>query len=361
MKSILYIGWVGFNNLGDELMYDIFRRHVLQSGKDFKLTPINNETPYLRQISMTDYDYVVLGGGSLIGDHQHPFDPYLFECLAAAVQANRKVVIWGSGMDWLPRSVLSSLLANEADPLQLPDHVLAPVRQVFSQSYWCGVRGPLSQSLLASVGIPGVKICGDPAFLMSPPQMEQDTPSDRRAEPIIGVNWGTAYNRIYGSNEASVEEALVEALRDLQAQGYTLYFYTMWDQDREPAQRLYHKLATSGKAVFDPHIHHQDAFVNLISQFEYTINFKLHASYISLAARVPFIALGYRFKVYDFAHSVNMAPYVVATDAFDLKEQLLQKASLIPSLREVLVETMATAQQQYAERIVEPFKMELFN
>ncbi|GBF75948.1 hypothetical protein PA598K_04384 [Paenibacillus sp. 598K] len=361
MKSILYIGWVGFNNLGDELMFDIFKRYVSESKQDFKLTPVNNEAHELWYTSMTDYDYVVLGGGSLIGDPVHPFAPYLFECLAAAIQANRKVIIWGSGMDWLPRSVLSSLLANETEPLHLPDPVLAHVREVFTQSYWCGVRGPLTQSLLASIGIPGIRISGDPAFLMPPPQTEQDATSDRLVQPIIGVNWGTAHNRIYGSDEAHVEEALVEVLRDLQAQGYTLYFYTMWELDLEHAQRLHDKLADSGKTVFDPHIHHQDTFVNLLSQFEYTINFKLHASYISLAARVPFIALGYRFKVYDFAHSVDMAHYVVDMDALDLKEQLLQKASVIPSIRAALVETMTSAQQRYAERIAEPFRLKLFN
>lgn len=361
MKSILYIGWVGFNNLGDDLMFDIFKRYVSQLDEEYKLIPVNNENRFLQQISMTDYDYIVLGGGSLISSALHPFEPYLFDSLARAVQANKKVIVWGSGMDWLPGSTLSAMLEQREMQLDISDRVLSAVKQVFSHSHWCGVRGPLTQSLLASIGIPGVPISGDPAFLMSPPQVDPVSGSDQRSRPIIGVNWGTAYNQIYGADEAIVEAALAKALSQLQAEGYSLYFYTMWDQDREAAKRLYRELSHSGKAVFDPAIYHQDEFVKLISRFEFTINFKLHASYISLSARVPFIALGYRFKVFDFAQSVHMNDFIVPTDAPDLREQILQKASVISSSRGKLIETMSTAQAQYAERIAEPFRLQLFN
>ncbi|WP_020616165.1 polysaccharide pyruvyl transferase family protein [Paenibacillus daejeonensis] len=356
MKKILYIGWVGYRNLGDELMLDLFKQRLLASGGEYQLEVQNNEPGYMQDASIEPYDCVVLGGGSILSGLMQVIDPVVINFLKQTIHLNKKLVIWGSGIDWLPHSSIAALQRQEPVALDIPESLVTTLREVFAHSVWAGVRGPYTQAILTQLGVHNVQVSGDPGFLMT---RTRDT-GNETSERIIGVNWGTALNRIYGGDELRVEDQLAEALCRFASEGYAIYLYTMWNQDQTAINRLYHKISPNDKVIMDKKIYHQDDLISLIQSFDFTINLKLHANYLSVAAEVPFIALGYRFKVFDFAHSIGMEDYVISTNDPNLKDRMLETAGQISAVRPHLVSLISHERQRYAGLIHAPFTLQLF-
>lgn len=362
MKHVLYIGWIGYNNLGDELMYDCFKEQFSQLGNTYKLDLVNNEKRYLDNANLAAYDVIVLGGGSILSGANYPIEPYIIDTLYEAIQLNKKVIIWGSGIDWVPKTYLADdqkidfFKASESKALR------NKLQTVFQKSVWIGVRGPLTKQLLQQAGVQNeVMISGDPAFLL-PDNVDKDlfTPPFHPDDKVIGVNWGTSFHRIYGRNEFALEDQFAAALNQLIAKGYKIYFYTMWQADLEPTKRLAAKLNDTSAYKLDDVLHPANTLMALMKHFAFTINFKLHANYLSLAAQVPFIALGYRFKIFDFVRSVLLEEMAIATDEANLADQIISLEEKIMKKSSTIVEIMEKHKQSYRLKLKEPFENGLY-
>ncbi len=105
--------------------------------------------------------------------------------------------------------------------------------------------------------------------------------------------------------------------------------YTVWEADIPAMNKLYSKLSDQSKVTLDRTLYNHNELLSLMENFYFTINLKLHANYLSLAANVPFIALGYRFKVFDFVKSVGLEDYIISTDAQNIDENILNLESQI--------------------------------
>ncbi|MES7181314.1 polysaccharide pyruvyl transferase family protein, partial [Cutibacterium acnes] len=166
-------------------------------------------------------------------------------------------------------------------------------------------------------------ISGDPTFLLQPKDAKPMEPALSFApkDELIGMNWGTAMNQIYGGSEAAVENELASAAKYWIRQGYSIVLYAMWPKDAPAIKRLMGKIGSAEQVRFidtvDPY-----QIMHIIGQCRFTVNFKLHAAVLSAVMRIPFIALGYRFKVFDFAASIQSLPYVVSTDDPAVSERI---------------------------------------
>jgi polysaccharide pyruvyl transferase WcaK-like protein len=348
MKRILYVGWIGFNNIGDELMWLLFR-DLCRSYLPDKHYDVIPSIPGVDIRNPGPYDTVVLGGGSLL-------IPGYIDVAYQAVKKNKKVLIWGSGHD---RQDYPELDASGKATTNLAytgenEATNAKLAELVQSSVYCGVRGPLSYQFLEDSGVDmeHAIISGDPAFLLHPP-----SPGKRAQESrTIGVNWGTAYNRIFGGNEEKVEQHLVEALRQLISKGYRIQIFPVWGPDREACKRLYAKLGNKDKAELDLELYHHDDLLDKMKSYALTINFKLHASYLSAAAGVPFISLGYRFKSIDFGHSIKLPEFVLSTGDERLGESILDRVGKIEKESEVIRDTFCAEQQKYRLLLEKPFR-----
>ncbi|GIN74509.1 hypothetical protein J14TS2_49840 [Bacillus sp. J14TS2] len=352
MKHVLYIGWIGYHNLGDELMFDLFKQQFSKLGEDYKLDLVNNEKRYLDNAPLHVYDLIVLGGGSIISGPDQLIQPYIIETLYKAIQLNKKVMIWGSGIDWAPKSYIApdAPISWHASP-----ELKQKAQTVFKESVWTGVRGPFTQQILRHCGIDApVEISGDPAFLLEKKSTTEQT------NKLIGVNWGTSYQNIYGHDEITLENRLTSALNQLIAKGYKIYFYLVWHADLDVTKRLCQKLTNQQAIILDEKVYHQDELMNLMDRFAFTINFKLHANYLSLAAQVPFIALGYRFKIFDFAASIDLSDMVIATDDTQLSGKILSLEQQITTNKQSIINSMQQYQQMYQKKLTKPFEQGLY-
>jgi polysaccharide pyruvyl transferase WcaK-like protein len=327
VRKIFYIGWIGFGNIGDDLMWDAFRENANLIMTDSTSTIV----PSMPGVSLQDvaaYDVVVLGGGSLL-------IPGYVDVLYNALKQGKQVAVWGSGADWLTKGDMLGLMSGDANKLQYqatPEHK-AMLRKIFSHALFTGVRGPLTKTLLEQLGVEADKITisGDPGLLLQPDGLEppinaQMWPS---AEKIIGINWGTSYNHIYGKQEENVENQLAGAARQWIREGYKLYLYYVWGPDREALIRLAKKIGSPEAVRIAPKVYSHQALMRIMSCCAFTVNFKLHANIMSAVAEVPFIALGYRMKTFDFMQSINRGSYILSTDEAQLADKLLKKANLI--------------------------------
>ncbi|BFT74318.1 polysaccharide pyruvyl transferase family protein [Paenibacillus sp. P36] len=327
MRKVFYVGWIGFGNIGDDLMWDVFRESadLLMPEQTITVVP---SMPGVSLQDVADYDVVVLGGGSLL-------IPGYVDVLHHALKQGKQVAVWGSGVDWITKKDMLSLLSGDTGKIQYqatPEH-RKMLKNISQNAIFSGVRGPLTKKLLEYLDVDADRfiVSGDPGVLLrsddlEPPINTKMWPSN---EKVVGINWGTSYNRIYGGQEEHVENQLAEACKMWIQAGYKLYLYYVWNPDREALTRLADKIGSTEAVRIAPKVYSAQALMRIMKRCAFTVNFKLHANVMSAAAEVPFIALGYRMKTFDFVESIGLHSSVVSTDEERLAEKLEQTSSHI--------------------------------
>lgn len=354
VKKILYIGWIGFNNLGDELMYELFKEKVNEMNGEFEIDVANYVERYLIHADITEFDLIVLGGGSIFSGPSHTVEPYLIDFLYNAIQKDKKVMIWGTGIDSLSKQSIGKLDTEQHFQQSISNELISKIKYVFSNSDYVGVRGPLTYNFFKKHGITeNIHISGDSAFLM-----QLDEPKDK--QKTIGINWGTTYNSLYGNNEKQVEEQLVSSINALIKLNYKIYLFVVWEPDIAPTEELFQKINNPEMVTLDKNLYSYKQIIPILNTFTFTINFKMHASYLSLAAQTPFIALGYRFKVYDFVKSIDMEKFIIPTDSTSIKKDILNLATDIVDSSFTIKHKMKQAKLHYTKKLMKPFEENLF-
>lgn len=324
-KKVLYLGWIGYRNLGDDLLWNIFhslaKKHI--ASRSMTVVP---SLPSVNIQQLEPYDTVVLGGGSLIS-------PAYIQLLHKAMKMKKKVVIWGSGIDRIPETTLQAIQQGESLPTihRFTGEAIGQLREVLLKADFVGVRGPYTKKILETLtGVEAISIIGDPGLLLTHYSRE-DKPEKR-----IGINWGTTRNNLYGSNEKSLEKELVDAAKQLIANGYHLFIYAVWDEDFPACKRLYNQIDDPAHVTFEKKLYTEAELMKELSTCALTINFKLHPNLLSLSAGVPAIALGYRFKVFDLFSSLGLENFVLSTSEkqasgkiVDLADTAIQAAKSI--------------------------------
>jgi len=342
MKKLLYIGWIGFNNLGDELLWNIFKE---MCGKylDDRQVEITPSLPGIDLKNLEKYDTVILGGGSLLL-------PGYLQILQNALHEGKSIIIWGSGLDWIEKHNLDLLVEDQLGSLEqnFKQKDIEVLDEVIDKALFVGVRGPLTKKaieiMLGSEKAKKVNIIGDPGLLL---QESNSKALPARKEKIIGINWGTTLNRLYGGNEQVVEEQLIEAAKKLISLGYKILIYAVWTEDIKHCKRLYEKLNDKENVMLDINLYSEDELIEKLSACMCTINFKLHANFLSLSANVPAIALGYRFKVFDCGSLLDMQHLVVSTDSKQMTQELIDRVEIIEKSRESILQQYHKIKTEY--------------
>ena len=339
MKKVLYIGWIGFNNLGDELLWNIFRDTSAKyiNNEDITIVP---SLPGIDLKNLEEFDTIVLGGGSLLL-------PGYLQILQNALNKGKSVAIWGSGLDWIEKHNLDLLINHQLSSLEnnFKQKDVEVLEDVINRALFVGVRGPYTKKaieiMIGKDKSNKVKIIGDPALLLDDTKLNK--PQER--EKVIGINWGTTFNRLYGANEQLVEEQLVEAAKHLLNKGYKLMIYTVWTDDIPHCERLYTKINNPDNVLLDKTLYTEQQLIEKLSGCVATINFKLHANLLSLTANVPAIALGYRFKVFDTLALLGLEKFVVSTDSKQLTNEILDRVEIIEKTNMNIMQQYHSIQQ----------------
>jgi len=112
--------------------------------------------------------------------------------------------------------------------------------------------------------------------------------------------------------------------------------------------------------LFDNVLRDRHGVMNMLQHCTFTINLKLHANYLSLGAGVPFVALGYRFKVFDFFKSLELDDFIIATDEEDISSKLINMGGRLTREGSAFLSSIQTKKEQYSEKLTEPFQHGLY-
>jgi polysaccharide pyruvyl transferase WcaK-like protein len=179
--------------------------------------------------------------------------------------------------------------------------------EVMRNSNFIGVRGPLSKERLEEWGVPADRVewIGDPALYFAQPT------SARPFGFNLAVNLGITYNRLYGFDEARLEETVISALQDLVRAGWNITLVCAWGADDPVAERIAARVPV--RSIEHWHENYQRA-LDSVAQFDVLLCEKLHVGVVAACRGVPFVALNYRSKVRDFCRSIGWEDFCVGLE-----------------------------------------------
>lgn len=338
-KNVLYLGWLGENNIGDDVLFELFElmyKKYNQNPEPVNIVPYSTKSNF--KINIVEYDLIVLGGGSLL--HL----PYWLDLCSQAIKQNIPVVSWGTGIDgYYKREHLESIA--------LSSNLINKYKTVYEKFNYISVRGPFTKNALLNSGVKiDVDEIGDPALIYASEIFEEQINRPKVQNKTILINWGTSYNNIFGKNEEQVENELVKVAKKLLADGYNITIYPIWTEDIDPVKRLGRKIDNSSCEIITE-VYNAKRMQTLIQTSYLTINLKLHANILSASANVPFISLAYRGKCLDFAQSVNCSEYAIPTDEVNSKK-ILKLVKDIGKNYNSIIRRFEQAKEKYYTKVI---------
>lgn len=272
--QIRYVGWVGKENFGDEIMLNA-TAGLMDWGD---VTTAGDPT-----------DLLLLGGGTLI---------------------NRKVYLnWLQTKDSprVERAVFGTGIAN-------PSFwgVTEPIAEwvaFLSTCAYVGVRGPVSAEILADWGMKApFEIVGDPALLVERPDDAEPTRPD-----LITISPARANGELWGESDETVFTALADLTSRLVANGKEVRFLSCFPGDDRPIFEIMRAAGHPGLPYLAAYADEAGA-VKLLAESSLVVSERLHGAVLAAATGTAFVSLEYRPKLRDFARSVDMEDYVLATN-----------------------------------------------
>jgi hypothetical protein len=385
-RAGVYIGWVGFLNLGDEVMYELCcerfpsihwalyetvayslqpRQFIRRSRRDihhiFRL--VSDELTHKRRLRsvvtnaihtlarLTEQEVGMCGGGTFINRNADALNAYN----SVRKRTGHPVPTFGNGV--AHPEFWSSKEAGWVD--RRKEWVAA-----MAELPLAGVRGPISKALLEDAGARNVVVCGDPAVAFHASYAGK-TPSERVCGSLrVGINAGDCVERLWGHAEG-VQSALAALAVWLAKSGHQVEIIPVWPKDVEACVDVARRAALD-QSVVSPVCWSREAFMSRVQQLDVMVCLKLHAGILAAAANVPFVSLEYQPKCRDFAVSIGWDDLVIRTD--DLQPQILidRVSNLIEQLdgqRKYLCKQMCVLMDNFEQycRNIEPLLFQLAN
>lgn len=343
IKNILYLGWLGQGNVGDDVLFELFKilfyknSNLHQKNIAVNIDTFHQDRRY--QMSLSSYDLIVLGAGSLM--HL----PYWINICKEAMSLDIPVVSWGSGID--------GEYKNDQDLTEKVEN-MKQYHSFYENIDYLSVRGPLTKKILKRIGVKNnIHEVGDPALHYAAETYGDIMNSSNNKKQIL-INWGTSYNNIFGRNEEKVENELVKVIHHLLAQGYNVKIYPIWTGDILAVQKLTAKVADK-RCEAQTVVYDAKGTQKVIQNSFLTINMKLHANILSASANKPFISLAYRGKCFDFSHTVQCLDYTVATDQLTASN-IIQLVAIINNNYDDIIDNFIRAKKMYYPRLLYSIK-----
>lgn len=340
---ILYLGWIGQKNVGDDLMFYNF----VKLSKE-----IYGESCFIQGILPSEkhdyfnyYDLICLGGDSIL------LEGYI-NVLHRALLKGKKVIIWGSGYDdLLDDSFIHRIETTNVPAYIYSDEIEEKLNNIANNAEFFGVRGPLTYKILqkSNINMDKIIISGDSGFLLEPSSADS-IPSNLKfslKDKYIGVNFGTSFNNIYGKNESKILNDMIVVCKALINQGYKLYLYSMWHKDLDSLTKLYKCINMKEKVKLDLNIRDAKVTAAILKNCLFTINLKLHANIISAVSNTPFICLGYILKSHDLMQSINCSDLIITTDNKNLISNIMSKVTYITNNQSQIKQTLTSSITKY--------------
>lgn len=310
--TAFYIGWIGHDNLGDEILFDAHR----QLFPDWHWQHFHPKHPLTEKP-----DIVFLGGGTLIGRANLAID-YLQNFIDSGIP----VVCIGTGVAnpefWSTRN------------REFVD-ILPRWAKLLHGFKYVGVRGPLSQAILTQYGFSGSQVVGDTAVALA-----QDTYKPPSQDKTIGLNIGHASGNMWLDDEENWLAIITQTVQQLLNNGWKIKLLPVWPKDLAINQKLSSNVNSPNCQLIEAYQdYHQ--YLREIESCQIFIGEKLHATIIATMNRIPSIMLEYRPKCRDYMMSIGMEEYNLRVDK-TTPETIIQAVENLSNNQERVVSKLNT-------------------
>ncbi|MEA5577330.1 sulfotransferase [Anabaena sp. UHCC 0451] len=305
-----YIGFVGYQNLGDEALYLGFKKLFTNQNillyysraepdyrQQYKSAPI--ELILYRNLIKRDnfYDFVFLGGGTLI--HWQSYLDWFQE----ALHQGKPGIVLGTG-------VADPAFWQEKRPEVNYTQLMADWVSVLKDASYVAVRGFQSARILEAHGLTKPQVIGDPALSLCIPRQLNFS-----RQRIIGINLGS-HGFIKGEQN-HINEVIACVVHHLLLLGWQVEFLPLHKSDFQLGQTLIHQYHL-------PHVSIWQEFTNIektlarIQSYDLVLGQRLHSAVLACGCGVPTILLEYQPKCRDFMESIEQQKFCLPTDALEL-------------------------------------------
>ncbi len=295
-KTLLYVGWTGQRNLGDDAIADavITRLGVVEDGHaPYEMVDLAKRAAG-GALAGSARRALLLGGGTAIGRRNWR---WVLAANGALLARAKPWFMIGAGVEDPAFQGRNSFSGNGE---------LARWRGICGNFEAVTVRGPRSVELLENVGIP-TRMVGDPALLHEPAE---------RVEPenkLLGINLGFG-DDLWGHDHGRVVDALADLVKSLAGEGWRIRALVVNPRD-EPAIRQC--LGRSGVGEDRAEVvttETTQSFFAAVASCTLLVAERLHALVLAAAAGVPVVGLEYQPKCADFLASVGAVERAIRTD-----------------------------------------------
>lgn len=349
MNHILICGAAGYTNLGDDaILWGMLTElraalgsHAVKVAGGPELAPLvsgfdasaisYDDRPELAR-AIEDADLVILGGGGMLYDVDYspslvrfltepPDRQWLYELAkitAAARAAGRPVMVYGMG--------IGPLITGAARQV---------ARFISDEAKGITVRDASSADVLAMCGVPRSRV-----FVAADPAISADPGDPERAQafleqvglvsaprPLIALNlrpW-FRFGGVNGGPDGGMERLisrsgeLVRVLSDrLGASVALMPLQRLHDDDRHVLEQVLAAAGgPSGAVVLDPPASPPEV-VALLARCDLMIGMRLHSLVLAVDAGIPFVALPYVQKVWDFVTAMGVESHAYAAEEFEV-------------------------------------------
>jgi polysaccharide pyruvyl transferase CsaB len=343
-KKIFLLGAYGQDNLGDEMILQVFLDHLREhdvtvnsanprkTSAAFNVKAINTygmDFP-AKVNAVKDADVVVFGGGSLlkelnsrVGRWRHSVLVNTLLAVGAAKLLGKKVVMSAIGVGPL-RSTPARMLAQQC--ARLADLIT--------------VRDANSKLLLGQLGLDGnATLVADPVFLLPGAQGRAGIGSARSSlrvgvAPVHNLENNVPYDAVI-DNLAALCDHLIENHR---ADVTLIPFQTGFNPHHDLVTGAHIMKAMRHRPTVSQMNggYHPDEMRRIIASLDLLVGMRLHSLVLAACQAVPFFALSYDAKTDNFVQEMQAQRYAARVGTTDARE-------LIDSLDNVLASNQELA------------------
>lgn len=282
--NVLYVGWTGQHNLGDDAIADALIPHVPGVAPwHVPHDPLGFARKVLRE--GVARRTVLLGGGTVIGRRNWRL---LLTATGALLARDRPWHLIGAGVED-PSFQGRNSFSDRGE--------LARWRRMCARFDRITVRGPRSAGLLESVGVPAT-VVGDPALLHEPEVAI--APRDR----LIGVNLGFG-DDLWGHDHDRVVASTAELVRELVTDGWNARLIVVNPKDLDFARQCLLAASVPDERVEVVSTVNVSDYLDAVAECTVLVAERLHALVLGAVAGVPLVGLEYQPKCADFLESVG--------------------------------------------------------